>query len=135
MKLADLFTRQTANETRNMPLELPDGSVSSEFHLEVVSTESDLFRRAETKAKRRAVEAAAIKDEDASLDFQTEVEIEMLASMVVGWNLEDEFSHEGVKDLLRESTGNKERLSRFAATRSHWFEKKQKSSSTGSKQK
>lgn len=135
MKLADLFTRQTANETRTMPLELPDGSVSTDFHLEVVSTESDLFRRAETKAKRRAVEAAAIESDDESADFQSEVEIEMLAAMVVGWNLEDEFSFENVKELLRESPGNKERLSRFTATRSHWFEKKQKSSSTGSKQK
>lgn len=135
MKLADLFTRQTANETRNMPLELPDGSVSTDFYLEVLSTESDAFRRAETKAKRRAVEAAAIKNEDASADFQAEVEIEMLAAMVVGWNLDEEFTLEGVKELLRESNGNKERLSRFTATRSHWFEVKQESSSTGSKQK
>lgn len=135
MKLSDLFTRPTATEAQPMYLELPDGSISTEYYLEVISTESDAFRRAETTAKRKALEVSQLDGDDELADAQFEVEIQMLSSVVVGWNLDEIFSKEGVIQLLRESHGNKERLSRFSCNRSNFFQKKQDSSSTGSKNK
>lgn len=135
MKLTDLFTRETASETRKMYVVLPSGEISKEFYLEVVSSESTEFRRAEATAKRQAVEYAGIKDEDELSDKQHEVECNMLARCVKGWNLDTKFNHDNVVSLLANSDGNKDRLSRFICNRSHWFAVKPSSSSTGSKSK
>ena len=133
MKLADLYTRPTANTSRKMYVELPDGTSSDEYYLEVLNVESDAFRIAETNAKRKAVEYARLEDEDEISEKQRALEADMLASLVVGWNFEDKFSKGAVIELLTESAGNRDKLARFSATRSHWFSVKPKSSSGGSK--
>ena len=81
MKASDFFTLEAANLGRRVMIPGRDGRLTAEW-LHIHHTDSDSFRQ-----KRAAVFTAAAM-------------MDLLASSVSGWSLEDEFSRENVMALL-----------------------------------
>lgn len=117
------FTRQKSNEGKKFPLYYPDGT-ASEFHLIVVGIDSDIFKRAEATAKRQAVDLATIKDQDERADKVREIETKMIARLVTGWNLEEEFTYDNVVKFLTEAPQIAEMVNRVSANRIAFFGQK-----------
>lgn len=132
--MQEFFTRQTANEGVQLPLYRPDGTLS-EHWLQVRGVDSDHFRRAEAKAKRKAVELAQIEDEQKRAEAVRETELECIAALVAGWSFEQEASPINVVNFLREAPQIADMVNRFAARRAEFFSKKSASSATGQKSK
>lgn len=132
--MQEFFTRQTANEGVQLPLYRPDGTLS-EHWLQVRGVDSDHFRRAEAKAKRKAVELAQIEDEQKRAEAVRETELECIAALVAGWSFEQEASLINVVNFLREAPQIADMVNRFAARRAEFFSKKSASSATGQKSK
>jgi hypothetical protein len=132
--MQEFFTRQTANEGVKLPLYRPDGTLS-EHWLQVRGVDSDHFRRAEAKGKRKAVELAQIEDEQKRADAVRETELECIAALVAGWSFEQEATLINVVNFLREAPQIADMVNRFAARRAEFFSKKSASSATGQKSK
>lgn len=132
--MQEFYTRQTANEGVQLPLYRPDGTLS-EHWLRVRGVDSDHFRRAEAKAKRKAVELAQIEDEQKRAEAVRETELECIAALVAGWSFEQEASLINVVNFLREAPQIADMVNRFAARRAEFFSKKSASSATGQKSK
>jgi hypothetical protein len=101
----------------------------------VRGVDSDHFRRAEAKAKRKAVELAQIEDEQKRAEAVRETELECIAALVAGWSFEQEANLINVVNFLREAPQIADMVNRFAARRAEFFSKKSASSATGQKSK
>jgi hypothetical protein len=132
--MKEFYTRQTANEGVQLPLYHPDGTLS-EHWIKVRGVDSDQFRQAEAKAKRKAVEMAQIKDDQERAEAVRETELECIATLVAGWSFPEPCDHNTVVNFLREAPQIADMVNRFAARRAEFFGKKSKSSATGSKRK
>lgn len=132
--MKEFFTRERANEGVKLPLYHPDGT-PSEHWLRVRGIDSDNFRRAETKSKQSVMELIAIKDDKTKEEKIEEVEIDLIASLVVAWSFPQEFTREEVIKFLIEAPQIREQVNSFAARRSVFFSKKSKPSVTGSKKR
>lgn len=100
MKLSDLFTRETANEGRQVQIPGRDGRTTSEW-MRVHHTDCDSFRQ-----KRADVLAtAAMQGEDIGQDERKRrrdaAMLDLMASTVSAWSLEEECTRENVIELLK----------------------------------
>lgn len=99
MKASDLFTRPAANAGRRIDIPSPDGKSTGEW-VTIHHTDCDSFRR-----KRAEVLAAAARlppdmtadDRQRLLDAMHR---ELLATLVTGWSLDDEFTQAALLSLL-----------------------------------
>lgn len=132
--MKEFYTRQTANEGVQLPLYYPDGTLS-EHWLKVRGVDSDHFRRAEAKAKRKAVEMAQIEDEQKRAEAVRETELECIAALVAGWSFPEQATTDNVVNFLREAPQIADMVNRFAARRAEFFGKKSTSSASGSSRK
>lgn len=132
--MKEFYTRKTANEGVQLPLYYPDGTMSDHW-IQVRGVDSDHFRRAEAKAKRKAVELAQIEDEQKRAEAVRETELEGIAALVAGWSFEQEATPENVVNFLREAPQIADMVNRYAARRTEFFRKKSDSSATGQKRK
>ena len=99
MKASDFFTLEVANTGRRVMIPGRDGRLTAEW-LHVHHTDSDSFRQ-----KRAAVFTAAAMIDPATPDSERKklrdaAMMDLLASSVSGWSLDDEFSRENVMALL-----------------------------------
>ena len=99
MKASDFFTLEVANAGRRAMIPGRDGRLTTEW-IHIHHTDSDAFRQ-----KRAAVFAAAAMIDPATPDAERKklrdaAMMDLLASSVSSWSLEDEFSREGVMNLL-----------------------------------
>lgn len=132
--MKEFYTRQTANEGVTLPLYLPDGS-PTEHWIKVRGVDSDQFRQAETKAKRKAIEIAQVKDAKKRDEQVRETEVECIASLVSAWSFEQEPTLSNVVMFLTEAPQICDMVNRFAARRTEFFRKKSVSSAIGSKRR
>lgn len=132
--MKEFYTRQTANEGVQLPLYHPDGTLS-EHWIKVRGVDSDQFRQAEAKAKRKAVEMAQIKDDQERAEAVRETELECIAVLIADWSFPEPCEFNIVVNFLREAPQIADMVNRFAARRAEFFGKKSKSSATGSKRK
>ncbi|QOI69761.1 tape measure chaperone [Acinetobacter phage DMU1] len=104
MSMDKFFTREKSNEGIKLPLPLPSGLPSGD-HLVIVGKYSDLYRTNEADMKRRAVEICSKYPDDKKKRTQLllSLEIEFLASLVIGWSFEQEFNKKNIEMLLREA--------------------------------
>lgn len=133
MSMKEFYTRSKANEGKKVPLSLPDGS-PSEHWLVIRGVDSDEFRRAEAKSKRKAIEIAQIKNDqerDAAIEQQ---KLELIAVLVAGWSFEEECTRDNVVDFLREAPQIADMVDRIAVSRASFFGERS-SSSTGTQKK
>ena len=127
MKASDFFTLETANLGRRVMIPGRDGRLTAEW-LHVHHTDSDAFRQ-----KRAAVFTAAAMLDPATPDAERKklrdaAMLDLLASSVSGWSLEDGFSHESVTALLTNAPYLADWLDRTTSDASVFFG----SGSTGS---
>ena len=132
--MEEFFTRQVANEGVRLPLFYPDGR-KSEHWLIVRGIDSDAFRYAELKSKRKAIELAGINNDLERASAIKDEELSCLAALIAGWSLDKELNDENVVTLLREAPQIADAVNRFAAKRSEFFVKKSDSSTPGSELK
>lgn len=132
--MQEFFTRQTANEGVELPLYLPDGSISEE-KLTVRGVDSDAFREAEAHAKRKAVELAQIEDPRERARMVRETELACIAALVANWTFDQPCSRENVVNFLREAPQIADAVNRFAARRAEFYTKKSTNSANGPKVK
>jgi len=127
MKATDFYTLEAANAGKWVPIPGRNGRMTGE-HIHVLHTDSDAFRQ-----KRAAVFTAAAMIDPATPDEERKrlrdaAMLELLASAVSGWTLEDEFSREGVLELLTNAPYLADWLDRTTSDASVFFG----SGSTGS---
>lgn len=122
MKLSQLYTRQAANDGRRLELPLPDGSPSGEW-LHVLHSDSDAFRAKRADVMARAAQLPPDTAQDERKRLMDDAMLELLASLVSGWSLEDEFSEAAVIDLLRNAPYIHDWLDRKTSDASLFFGK------------
>lgn len=130
MKMDALFTRQKANEGTEVPLSYPDGT-PTDYHLVIRSQWSDAFQQALQDSRREDLEALA-KGETVD---STERQVKLCEALVAGWNLEEEFTEENVKTLLREAPQLRDMIDRHASRDARFFRKPSTDSTSGRKKK
>lgn len=122
MKLQDFFTRKTANEGKKVPLLAPDGS-ETEHWLLVRGMDSDEFRKAEAKGRRRAIEVAETKDAEKIVAALEETRLETVAALVADWSFSEKCTRENVVNAFREAPQIMDAVNRFAGNRTNFFSK------------
>lgn len=130
MKMEALFTREKANEGTKVPLSYADGT-PTEHHLIIRSQWSDAFQQAKQDAYRQDMESLA-KGE--AVD-STERHVTLCVALVAGWDLEEEFTEENVKTLLREAPQLRDMIDRHASRDARFFRKPSTDSTSGRKKK
>jgi hypothetical protein len=128
--MKEFFTRDRANEGIKVPLYHPDGS-ASEHWLIVRGIDSDEFRKAETQAKRNAIDVAQIKDEDERAERIRETELVCIASLIADWSFDEKCNQVNVVKLLREAPQIADMVNRLAARRADFFSEKYSNSTDG----
>lgn len=118
--MESFFTRQKANEGIELPLYLPDGT-KSEHILRIRGVDSDAFKEAEAKGRRRLLEAAAEKSEAKLLAANVANREGMLCSLIIGWSFDQPCTEENKLQLLREAPQIADAIDTCASRRSLFF--------------
>ena len=121
--MQQFHTRKKASVGVEVPLYNPDGT-ASEHWFRIRGVDSDEFRRAETKAKRSAIELSQIEDEQERADVIRATELSVVAELVAGWSFEEPCTHDNVVNFLTEAPQIADMVNRFAAQRAQFFSKK-----------
>ena len=120
MSMQSFYTRDKANEGVKLPLFTPTGE-ESEYWLRVRGIDSDAFKIANAKSKRKAKELAQIEDETERTEAIDKEETELIASLIVDWNFEEECTHDNVVKFLTNAPQIANVVNTFAAKRSLFF--------------
>lgn len=98
MKLSDLYTRDRANAGRRIPLIRPDGRDTGEWLL-ILHPDSDAFRRKKSDILSAAAMLRDVPDDERRRLYDR-AQLELMASLIAGWSLDDEFSEKSAIELL-----------------------------------
>lgn len=127
--MEQFFTRQKSNEGVVLPLSLPDGS-PTEHWIRIRGVDSDEYRKADARARRKAMEIAQEKDEAKRDDMIEETKIDVLAALFVDWSFDKPCTAEHVREFLREAPQIAEVVDKSAYRRALFFGKGSGSSSS-----
>lgn len=122
------FTKQKSEEGIHISLPFPDGTDSG-HHLKIVGVDSDIFRKAERASMRRIVELRKDAGDKISEDdpkFQkvyADEKRKLIASLIVGWSLPEEFNPKNVDALLINSPYIQKLIDTEAGNRANFFDK------------
>lgn len=128
--LEQFFTRELAEEGVDLSLYLPTGADSGKS-IKLRGMDSDVFRTAELKAKRKAIEISQIKDDEERETSIQKSKTELIASLVISWTLDVEFTFENVVKLLTEAPQIEDTIDKFVSNRALFFTKKLHNSTSG----
>lgn len=127
------FTRAKSNEGVSVPLLLPDGS-PTEHWIKVRGIDSDEYRRADSRARRRAIDIAQEKDEGTREDMIEDTKLDVLSVLVADWSFPKPCTPEEVKAFLREAPHIADLVDKTAYKRALFFVKSSTPSSTTQEQ-
>ena len=113
------FTRPHANKGAKMFLKDPVTGQPTEDFLHVLGLESDAFKEALTAKHKENARILALPEAEQA-DALAEAELQLFASLVTGWSF-DNFSVDGVKELLREAPQVKKDVDTFAGDRANFI--------------
>ena len=113
-----------------MPLYRPNGEVT-EHYFTVRGVDSDKFRAAESKAKRKAIGIAQLDTEEERVEAIQETERECITALIADWSFDKPCTHKNVMAFLKEAPQIADAVNRFAARREGFMAKKPTSSSDG----
>jgi hypothetical protein len=99
MKTSDLFTRDKANAGHVANIPLPNGKLSDET-LTIHHADCDAFRQKKADVLSSAAQIDPKMPDAERKKLRDAAMTDLLASLVSGWSLEDEFSHGAVVELL-----------------------------------
>ena len=128
--MEEFFTRSAANEGVKLPLYQPDGT-RTDHYLTVRGVDSDKFRAAESKAKRKAITIAQLDTEAERVEEIQKTERDCIAALVIDWSFDKPCTHNNIMTFLKEAPQIADAINRFAAQRSGFMVKKPTSSSGG----
>ena len=115
-------TRAKSSEGVNVPLMLPDGS-PTEHWVKVRGVDSDEYRRADSRARRRAIDIAQEKDEAKREDMIEDTKLDVLSVLVADWSFDRPCTPEEVKAFLREAPQIADLVDKTAYKRALFFAK------------
>lgn len=127
--MKDFYTRSAASIGIQVPLSLPDGSLTDDW-LQIRGTDSDEFQRADLNAKRMALTIAGMEDETAREEAIELQKRKIIASLVAGWSFPEECNEENILEFLKEAPQIADLVDRIARNRAVIFAKKPNSSSS-----
>lgn len=120
------FTADAANEGVKLPLTNATGG-ETDHYLVVLGVDSDVFRRADAKAKRDAFRLAAIEDEEERITAVTKAQTELVACLVSDWSFDQECTHENVVAFLNKAPQIAAQIDTVAGDRRLFFALKSES--------
>ncbi len=85
--MEQFYTRQKANDGVKLPLFNLDGTRSEHWIL-CRGVDSDEYRKAESAAKRKAIDIASIDDDDERAQAVRDTELEAISALVADWSFE-----------------------------------------------
>jgi hypothetical protein len=119
----DLFhTRTKSGEGVSVPLMLPDGS-PTEHWVKVRGVDSDEYRRADSRARRRALDIAQEKDDAKREDMIEDTKLDVLSVLVADWSFDRPCTQADVKEFLREAPQVADLVDKTAYKRALFFGK------------
>lgn len=130
----EFFTRSKANKGRKVPLYNAAGDVTSHW-LQILGMDSDTFRKAETEAKRKAIEIAQIEDDQKRAEAVRKTELHCIGSLVSNWSFDKKCTPSNVYKFLKEAPQIADMVNRYAASRSNFFKSELDSFIDGSETK
>lgn len=120
--MEQFFTRQQANEGIELPLSLPDGTVT-QHSIRIRGVDSDIFKRADAASRRKMLELSVDLDkEKVQVELQRE-KLKLIASLVISWTFDREFTPANVLEFLEEAPQIADQVDRLASRRSLFFSK------------
>ena len=130
MKKEDFFTRGAANAGIKIPLIDPRTGKETTYWLHIIGCESDAYRKEQIDSQRRIFDRLRDKiapGNDTGLaeelvKAEEEERLRVRASLVIGWNLDEEFSREGVVRLLEEAPKLSQQIQEAADRARTFFE-------------
>lgn len=133
--MAAFFTRNAANEGIEIPLSYPDTSPSP-FWIRIRGKDSDAYQKAHSKFQQTLLQASYLKTPEERKNLNAdEMTLDVLESLVIGWNLPEEFNSENVRKLLREAPQIADQIERLAKDRAYFFKKRPENSMPSQTQK
>jgi len=126
MKSSDLFTRPAANAGRRVDIPGPDGKPTGEW-MTIRHVDCDDFRKKRAEILASAAMLPADTPAAERQRLRESMHRELLATLVTGWSLEDEFSRDNLMDLLENAPYLADWIDRTSENASLFFG----SSSTG----
>lgn len=132
-QMDQFHTRTKSGEGVSVPLMLPDGS-PTEHWVKVRGVDSDEYRRADSRARRRAIDIAQEKDEAKREDMIEDTKLDVLAVLVADWSFDKPCTSEEVKAFLREAPQVADLVDKTAYKRALFFAKSSTPSSTTQEQ-
>lgn len=130
MSMDQFFTRDRANEGIKVPLRTPEGD-QTDYYLIIRSQWSDSFQQAKAKSYRDDLAALTGKETVCAEDRHAI----LTASLVAGWNLEEEFTDDNVIKLLKNAPQLRDMIDRYASSDARFFTKPSSDSTSGRKNK
>lgn len=124
IELFDTLTPATDGVT--LPLSLPDGSDSGHW-LRIRGRDAEPFRRAEFEAQRKIQK---LGERGATYEAIEGARLDLLASLVIDWSLDEQCNADNVRRLLRVAPQIAGALDRAAADRALFFRSSSASSTT-----
>lgn len=118
MKIGDFATRPACNDGLKIPLVNPVTGETTEEWVLIRGVDSDVFRAKESEIKRRLV----TMDDVSSVE--SELEAELISSLIIDWSLDDECNDENKLLLCRDAPLIAQDINRKAANRRAFLEKK-----------
>lgn len=127
MKSSDLFTRPAANAGRRVDIPGPDGKPTGEW-MTIRHVDCDDFRKKRAEILASAAMLPADTPAAERQRLRESMHRDLLATLVTGWSLEDEFSRDNLMALLENAPYLADWIDRTSENASLFFG----SSSTGS---
>ena len=118
--MEEFYTRGRAEDGVKIPLQTPEGA-KTDHYLIVCGIDSDRFRQADIKAKRKMLELAAETDDEKRTENLNSAKAELIASLVKDWSFDQECTRANVVSFLREAPQIMEQIDRVTANRPLFF--------------
>ena len=109
--MEEFYTRTKANEGVKLPLSTPDGEKTDHW-LMILGVDSDVFREAESEAKRSLIQKKA---------DPKEAMLSVVASLVSDWSFDKPCTQEEVKAFLKEAPQIADAVDKVAGDRKLFF--------------
>lgn len=121
--ITSLFTLEASNAGVTRPVKDPNGNVVC--HITFLGVDSDVFRKARVVRNRKIAELKELKEDD-RLEALEELDRELIASLVTGWDFEEPCTRENVLNLFRNAPDVFEQVNVEANKRSLFFKGSEK---------
>lgn len=115
----DFYTVDRAEQGIKVPLRLPSGG-ATDYWLHCRGIDAPSYREVMIPLVREIKALEASKEADAATKAE-DLNLRLVAAFVIGWNLPDEFTEEGVLELLRKTPRLRVEVDTSCAVRSNFF--------------